>query len=291
MQTTIRNEYLTLTVDTLGAEMVSVKNQAGEEMLWSGDPSAWAGQAPILFPWAGNYPDGYTYQGKQYPGCRHGFARKQEYTLVRAEGDTAVFELRSSEATKALYPFDFVLTVCYRLAERRVQLEVTAKNESGEPMPFGIGFHPGFAIPFDDKHTTEDYEFRFDALENPILVDTGARGMMSGKCSLYGIGMDTIPLTDTLFAEDSLCFTGLNSKHLGIYEKDTGRHISCGLEGFPYTLLWSASTEKVRFVCIEPWRTLPGIAGRGLELYEHPAAAILAPGASDTTVLNIDFAR
>ena len=34
MQATIHNEFLTLTVDTHGAEAVSLKNAAGEEMLW-----------------------------------------------------------------------------------------------------------------------------------------------------------------------------------------------------------------------------------------------------------------
>lgn len=291
MQATIQNEFLTLTVDTMGAEMVSVKNKNGEEMLWCGDPSAWSGHAPILFPWAGNYPDGYTYQGKTYPGGRHGFARRMEHTLVKADGDTAVFELRSSAETLEKYPFDFVLTTTYELIGWQVRLSVTAKNESGEQMPFGIGFHPGFAVPFDDQHDTEDYEFRFDKLENPVMLAALPRGLMTGKCSLLGTAMDKLQLTDHLFDNDSLNLTSLNSKTIGIYEKDTGRHISCEIEDFPYVLLWSANTEKVRFVCIEPWRTMPGVEGDIQELSEHPAAAVLAPGESDTTVLKIDFAR
>ena len=38
MQATIHNEFLTLTVDTHGAEAVSLKNTAGEELLWQADP-------------------------------------------------------------------------------------------------------------------------------------------------------------------------------------------------------------------------------------------------------------
>ena len=291
MQATIQNELLTLTADTRGAEMVSVKNHNGEEMLWCGDPAAWAGHAPILFPWAGNYPDGYTYQGKTYPGARHGFARRAEFTLLEAAGDTMTFALYSSEETHALYPFDFVLKVQYHLVGWQVQLTVTAENKSGAAMPYGLGFHPAFAIPFDDKHTTTDYEFRFDKLENPLLVNTLPRGLATGACSLLGTAMDKIPLTDQLFANDSLCLTGLTSHMLGIYEKDTGRHISCEITGYPYVLLWSALTETVRFVCIEPWCTLPGQEGGGMELMEHPAAAILQPGEQHSTVLKIDFAR
>ncbi len=37
MQAVLRNEFFTLTVDTLGAEAVSLKNAAGEEVLWQAD--------------------------------------------------------------------------------------------------------------------------------------------------------------------------------------------------------------------------------------------------------------
>ena len=54
MQYTIENEYLRLTVDTHGAEAVSVVNKAtGAEMLWCGDPAVWGRHAPILFPYTG----------------------------------------------------------------------------------------------------------------------------------------------------------------------------------------------------------------------------------------------
>ena len=46
MQATIHNEYLTLTVDTHGAEAVSLKNAAGEELLWQADPAVWKRHAP-----------------------------------------------------------------------------------------------------------------------------------------------------------------------------------------------------------------------------------------------------
>ena len=53
MQATIQNEFLSLTVDTHGAEAVSLKNAAGEELLWQADPAVWKRHAPILFPYTG----------------------------------------------------------------------------------------------------------------------------------------------------------------------------------------------------------------------------------------------
>ena len=58
MQATIHDEFLTLTVDTHGAEAVSLKNAAGEELLWQADPAVWKRHAPILFPWTGKLPGG-----------------------------------------------------------------------------------------------------------------------------------------------------------------------------------------------------------------------------------------
>ena len=76
MQATIHNEFLTLTVDTHGAEAVSLKNAAGQEMLWQADPAVWKRHAPILFPWTGKLKDGsFTHGGKTYKGGQHGFAR------------------------------------------------------------------------------------------------------------------------------------------------------------------------------------------------------------------------
>lgn len=52
MRYSIENDTLRLTVDTHGAEAVSVIHKpTGAELLWSGDPSVWGRHAPILFPY------------------------------------------------------------------------------------------------------------------------------------------------------------------------------------------------------------------------------------------------
>ena len=186
MQATIHNEFLTLTVDTHGAEAVSLKNAAGQEMLWQADPAVWKRHAPILFPWTGKLTGGaFTHKGKTYPGGQHGFARDVEHTLLCAEGDTIRLELRSDEKSKAeRFPFDFVLTSTFRLEGRTVHHTLTVTNpaDAAEELQFGIGYHPAFRIPFDDKHTTTDYEFRFDQPESPMILDSYPNGLLTGKC-------------------------------------------------------------------------------------------------------------
>ena len=173
MQATIHNEFLTLTVDTHGAEAVSLKNAAGEEMLWQADPAVWKRHAPILFPWTGKLPGGtFEVDGKTYKGGQHGFARDMEHTLLKAEGDTIQLELHSDDAIKAeRFPFDFVLTSTFRLDGKTVHHTLAVSNPGSGELRFGIGYHPAFNIPFDDQHTTTDYEFRFDRPESPVILD------------------------------------------------------------------------------------------------------------------------
>ena len=184
MQATIHNEFLTLTVDTHGAEAVSLKNAAGEELLWQADPAVWKRHAPILFPWTGKLPGGtFEVDGKTYKGGQHGFARDMEHTLLKAEGDTIQLELRSDDAIKAeRFPFDFVLTSTFRLDGKTVHHTLTVRNPGTEELRFGIGYHPAFNIPFDAQHTTTDYEFRFDQPESPVILDARPNGLLSGKC-------------------------------------------------------------------------------------------------------------
>ena len=259
MQAVLRNEFFTLTVDTLGAEAVSLKNAAGEEVLWQADPEVWPRHAPILFPWTGELPQSsYSHKGKTYHVVKQGFARDVEHTLVRVDKHEIVLELRSSpELKETWFPFEFVLTSMFRLEGKTIHHTLTVENPGQEELRFGIGFHPAFNIPFDNCHTTEDYEFRFDQPESPVIIDARPHGLLSGRCYYKWKNTEKIQLTDELFSNDSFCMAGLRTKTLGIYEKDTGRHIVCNVEGYPYTLIWSAPVQtdlecpgKARPLCL-----------------------------------------
>ncbi len=293
MQKTISNGLLTLTVDTHGAEAVSVKNASGEEMLWQADAAVWGRHAPILFPWTGKLPGGtFCHNGKTYKGGQHGFARDLEHTLIKAEGDTIELALCSNDTIKAeRFPFDFALTSTFRLEGKTLHHTLTVKNTGDVPLQFGIGYHPAFVIPFDANHTTTDYEFRFDRPESPVIIDARPNGLLSGKNYYQWKNKQSIQLTDDLFDNDSFCMAGLRTKTVGIYEKDTGRSIVCDVQGYPYTLIWSAPAKPVRFVCIEPWQSLPGAENDPQEWTERAAAATLAPGAQYATTLSTTFDR
>ena len=68
MRYTIENEFLSVTADTHGAELVSVVDKAtGAEMIWGADKAVWGRHAPILFPYCGKLRDGhYELDGTTY---------------------------------------------------------------------------------------------------------------------------------------------------------------------------------------------------------------------------------
>lgn len=294
MKYAIENEILRLTVNTLGAGLCSaIRKDDGTEHIWQGDPTVWKGQAPILFPYAGRLPNmSFSVGDKVYTDVpNHGFARNMEHTLVRQTENMLVFELLYSEETLKKWPFRFRLESTFLLEGDTLHHTLQVENLDEGDISFGIGFHPGFTVPFDDKHTYEDYELRFDKVESPICIDcNNAGGLLDSKTYYLGKNLNTIPLTDSLFAEGSHLMVGLQSKTLGLYERDTGRGVVCGISGFPFVLIWSVPGAP-RFVCIEPWNSAPSPLGADIAWEKKPAAAILAKGEAFTTTMTTAFVR
>ena len=133
MQTTISNKFLTVTIDTHGAEVVSVKNRKGEEIIWQADPSIWNRHAPVLFPWAGRLANGeLIHNGKHYCGGQHGFIRDLEHTLKQNDGIVAQLVFRADEETKtSRFPFDFEFTTTHKTNRHTVFVFVQGQNKGG----------------------------------------------------------------------------------------------------------------------------------------------------------------
>lgn len=289
MKYTIENEKLKISVNSLGAELCSVIcKEDGVEHIWEGDPACWSRQAPILFPYTGRLKDGkFTVDGKVYEGSAHGFARNFEHTMIRCESNLLIMELKSNPQTLALWPFAFRLESTFLLDGDTLHHSLRVKNAGDRPFTFGIGFHPGFAIPFDENHTYADYELRFDKMESPICLRTAADGLVGDQTYFLGENIHSLAIDDQLFINDSHLMVGLHSATLGIYEKDSNRAVVCGIGDAPYNLIWSKPGAP-RFICIEPWQSIPTT----YDSWENkPAAACIAPGESYSTTMRMSFVR
>ena len=293
MEYILENEQLKVTVTTWGAQVKSViRKDDGVEHIWQADKSVWGYHAPVLFPFTGRLKDGKIIaKGREFDfPTPHGFTRTSEHTFVYQNKHTLVLQLTDSPETLEKWPYKFRFMSAFTLEGDVLHHTLTVENRDEEDMSFGIGFHPGFALPFDENHTYLDYELRFNKNESPICLEMSPRGLVTGNTYFLNNNLNAIPVTPELFANDSHCFIGLQSDTLGLYEKDTGRAVVCSIKGFPYCLIWSKPGEP-KFVCIEPWHSLPSREEGGYEWDKKPAAAVIQPGTSWSTTLSTAFVR
>ena len=115
---TLKNEKITLSVDSLGAQMMSLLSSDGTEYLWQGEAEYWSDRAPNLFPFIRRLTNNsYKYNGIVYPMGIHGFAAAMEFEAVHQSENSVTLELSSSLITLAQYPFDFCFRIRYCLRE------------------------------------------------------------------------------------------------------------------------------------------------------------------------------
>ncbi|WP_206678643.1 aldose 1-epimerase [Alienimonas chondri] len=80
----------------------------------------------------------------------HGFAFDRPWTLTRQDESSATAEFLMSKDDPdraALWPGDGRLTARYELTADGLRCDLTVENLGDEPMPFGLGTHPYFALP------------------------------------------------------------------------------------------------------------------------------------------------
>ena len=112
---TLRSSGIETTIKAHGAELCSLKDAQGNELIWQAG-TAWPRHAPLLFPIVGRLKnDQLWHQGATYPMTQHGFARDQLFEWGERDTTACSLTLRDSAVTRAHYPFAFRLAVTYRL--------------------------------------------------------------------------------------------------------------------------------------------------------------------------------
>ena len=82
MEYTLKRGGLTAVVTDQGGELISLRDAAGLEYIWQGDPASWTGRSPILFPIVGSLLDEtIRIGGAPFHMKQHGFARRSAFTL------------------------------------------------------------------------------------------------------------------------------------------------------------------------------------------------------------------
>lgn len=247
---TLHNDFLELGVSNLGAEWQHiVDKQTGQELLWQGDAAVWGRRAPVLFPIVGKvFTNQLSIDGKSYPMGQHGFARDKVFELKNATADELEFSIQEDAQSLEIFPFDFELSIGYRLRERTIDTIYSVRNTGTVVLPFSIGAHPGFLLP---TGRLEDYYIEWEQ-EEPLFRHLLQDGLFDGQTEKLSTEKNRLYLSAELLAKDALVFKNLRSSYLIVKQKDSSFAIKVTLKGFPYLGIWTKPGQEA-FLCIEPW--------------------------------------
>ena len=270
---TIGNEHLSVEVASLGAEMQSLTTRDGREFLWHGDGAFWTGRSPILFPIVGKAPDDHvSIEGVRYPMGQHGFARRSEFTLVDSGSDFCRFELAANAQSRAVYPFEFVLSIEHSVVGSAVAVTAEVTNRDRRPMPYGIGFHPAFVWPLPGC----------EGLDHMIWLDNGASPPLARLVDgLVDPQPMPSPFVDGALLLERADFTGdtmifLEGAGSGLIYGAGDAAVQLRWENLPNLAFWTK--DGAPFLCLEPWHGTAAAVGRGDGIEVRPSTVVLGPG-------------
>lgn len=270
---TIDSGRLRISVDETGAELSSMRDETGRELLWQGQ-SVWKRRAPILFPIIGQMPGGVLrYQGVSYPIGQHGFARDQRFEASYLSSRSVLFSLVDSPRTRAQFPFRFRLEVLYSVTDATLSVTTTVTNTDSMPFAASLGEHPAFSWPLVPGIARNAHVIEFPIPE-PAPIRRIVDGLALVEAQQTPVVDRTLALTDSLFAADAIIFDQLTSRSVR-YSARGAPVIVLDFPDFPLLGVWSKTPGE--FVCIEPWFGMTAAQDFSGEYLTKPHQFVLDP--------------
>lgn len=279
MRQTLKNDLLTVEIDSFGAELQSItSNTTHYSYLWHGDKTYWGRRSPVLFPLVGSVWNGkYRMDGKEFALGQHGFARDREFTVVEdCPEDEAWFSLESDDSTLELYPRRFRLEIGYRLQGERITVMWRVTNLDDKPMAFHIGAHPAFNYPeFNASDPVHAYVL-FDSKEisTQRIAEKGCVG--DGEFAVPLDSEHMLPFTGDTFVHNALILADRQVRRVSLLDKARRPYLSL-LFNAPLVGLWAPS-PSAPFMCVEPWWGRCDRAGFEGDFSEREYTNVVAPG-------------
>jgi galactose mutarotase-like enzyme len=275
-------------INPLGAELSSLRDADGRELMTYADPAFWSGRAPLLFPIVGRLMgDKYRLDGAEYPLPQHGFARRQRFALTAQTANRAVFRLSDNDATRAVYPFAFTLDAAFTLSGATLATDITVTNTGDRDMPASFGFHPAFAWPLPFGRSRADHRIVFEKQEPAELSAIVPGGWIASQSWPSPLDGRELKLDDALFERDALVWDRIESESLR-YDGGEGPGLDIGFAGMPRLGIWTR--PGARFVCIEPWHGIADRQGFDGEIWDKPGILRFAPGEARTFSMQVTLA-
>ncbi|GLR91085.1 aldose 1-epimerase family protein [Bradyrhizobium iriomotense] len=280
---TLRSGDLSATVTVQGAELCSLKTDAGLEFIWQAGPG-WPRHAPLLFPIVGRLKnDELRHQSKAYRMTQHGFARDRQFEWLERSATQCVLALSDDAETRAIYPFAFRLVVTYSLDQAGLEVQLQVVNTGEEVLPASLGGHPAFNWPLVPGERKENYSLTFSQDEpHPIRR---LEGGLLGASAPSPVNNRVLALTEALFIDDAIIFDCLESSSVR-YAAERGPWVRVSWSGFRELGIWS-KPSGAPFLCIEPWRGYASPLAFDGEFASKPGVMHIAPGAEETLSFRI----
>ncbi len=290
MSITLKTKEAACIISEHGAELKSFTKD-GKEYMWQADSAYWGRTAPVLFPFVGQVAGKkYRVNGTEYPMGQHGFARDKDFTLIEQTETTCRFVLKSSEETRAVYPYDFELTIAYTLTGSTLTTIWEVRNPSDTDLNFSIGAHPAFNCNFA---TEDSWKVALKKDGKPVTQFTQSlfgAGLLTHETAERTISADgTAPVTARSFDGDAWVIEHNQIDQVTIISPEGKPTVDVSFTA-PLAGIWSPPGKNAPFLCIEPWYGRADKEGFTGDISEREWNNTLTPGATfavsyDTTVL------
>lgn len=284
--TQISSGKLTARVNPLGAELWSLTDARGRELMTDADPAFWTGHAPLLFPIVGRLRgDSYRHEGHEYALPQHGFARQSMFQVIEQDDVSILFRLDADEETRRVYPFDFRLDMAFVVEEASLFMTATVVNQGSRDMPFSFGFHPAFAWPLPYGGRKDQHMIRFEEDEPADIRRVGSEpGLIALERFPTPVQHNSLMPTHEMFEGNALIWDELNSRRLrwGVPGRPS---LDIHFPDTPWLGLWQKPGAP--YLCVEPWAGMADPVGFEGDIWMKPGIMRLAPGAQRAFHLNV----
>jgi galactose mutarotase-like enzyme len=272
-------------VNPAGAQLSILRDRSGQDLLWDGDPSIWAGRAPILFPTVGEVAGGtYRLGTKSYRLGRHGFARGKVFEVVTAAATQATFRLKADASTLEVYPFQFELDVRFEVSGPKLSVTASVRNLGSADMPASVGFHPAFRWPLPYDRARAAHFIEFEQAEPAPIRRLNSAGLLSPVPYPTPVVNKRLVLEDSLFQNDVVIFDEFRSRKV-TYGAEDGPRLEIAYPDAAYLGIWTKPGAP--FVCIEPWRGITDPEGFTGDFTTKPGVFAVAPGGTESITMTV----
>lgn len=268
---------LTAKISSKGAELWSLTDANGRELMTDGDPRWWTGRAPLLFPFVGrSRGDSYLWEGQSFAMPQHGFARHMVFTPIEQGAGSATLRLEANDETRAVYPFEFGLDMRFAVTGQRLEMMASVANRGNAAMPFSFGYHPAFAWPLPYGGTAEEHRIEFEKDEAaPIRKVGNEPGLIARESVPSPVEGKILMPTHAMFEGDALIWDQLESRRL-IWGVPGRTRLKIDFPDTPWLGLWQK--PGAHYMCVEPWAGMADLVGFEGDVWAKQGIMRLEPG-------------